>query len=140
MLTRTPAPIAVGDITVIVRSFASQRIFIGGEVGEQGTFPLVGSVSMMQAIQEAGGFLPSARRSEILLIRTSIDGERIARSVDLLPVLRGENPNADVVLQPFDIVFVPRTKVANLGIFVDQYINSIIPEVFWRGAVILEGR
>ena len=133
-LTRLYEPeLTKPEITVIVRSFAGQRIFIGGEVGAQGTYPLVGNVTLAQAIQEAGGFLPTARRREVLLIRTAPQGVRIARSHDLLPLLRGENPAADVTLQPFDIVFVPRTKITNFGIFVDQYVNAIIPEVFWRG-------
>ena len=116
------------EITVIVRDVPSYRYFIGGEVEEQGAYPLVGHVTLAQAIQEAGGFLTTARRKEVLLIRTKPTGERFAWSVDLMPVITGADPTADLALAPADIIFVPRSKITNIGLFVDQYINNVIPD------------
>ncbi|MEM7586080.1 MAG: polysaccharide biosynthesis/export family protein [Acidobacteriota bacterium] len=115
------------ELTVIVTEAGGQRIYLSGEVGGQGSLRLVENMTLMQAIQEAGGLLTTARREQILLIRTLPDGERIARAVNLRPVLSGSDLTNDVRLQNNDVIFVPRTRIANVNIFVDQYINSIIP-------------
>jgi len=120
--------LASPEITIIVREVPSQRIYVGGEVEEQGAYPIVGHLTITQAVQEAGGFLTTARRSEVLLIRTESTGERFARQVDLRPVISGRDLSLDISLQPFDIVFVPRSKITNIGLFVEQYINNIIPD------------
>ncbi len=112
-------------ITVIVRDAVGQQIFVGGEVKEQGVYDLRGRLSLFQAIQMSGDFLPSAYRAEVLVIRTRPDGTRIARSVDLNPVLSGANPNADMLLQAWDVVFVPRKKITTFDLFVQQYITPI---------------
>ena len=112
-------------ITVIVRDAVGQSIFVGGEVEEQGLYDFRGSLSVFQAIQMAGDLLPSAYRAEVLVIRTRPDGTRIARSVNLNPVLSGANPNADLMLQPWDVVFVPRKHIIAFDLWVTQYILPI---------------
>ena len=112
-------------ITVIVRDAVGQQIFVGGEVEEQGLYDYRGRLSVFQAVQMAGDFLPSAYRAEVLVIRTRPDGTRVARSVDLNPVLSGANPNADLMLQAWDVIFVPRKKITTFDLFVAQYITPI---------------
>lgn len=124
---RYTGELARPEITVIVRQFSGQRVFIGGEVNNQGALPLTGPVTLLQAVQEAGGFRTSARRRQVLLIRTTPEGERIARSLDLRPVLSGAEPGADIALHPSDIIFVPRTKITNVNLFVQQYIDDLLP-------------
>lgn len=115
------------QITIIVRQALGHRVFVGGEVAQQGPVPIVGELTLLQAVQQAGGFLPSARRRQVLLIRTATDGTRLARSLDIRPALSGERPDFDPRLQTADIVFVPRTKISNVDLFVEQYINRLVP-------------
>ncbi|MEM7351842.1 MAG: polysaccharide biosynthesis/export family protein [Acidobacteriota bacterium] len=115
------------ELTVIVTQAGGLRVYLGGEVGNRGSLRLVENMTLLQAIQEAGGFLTTSRRQQVLLIRTQPGGERLARSVDMRPVISGENPSADVALRPDDIVFVPRTRIANVSLFVDQYLSSVLP-------------
>ena len=114
-------------ITVEVKQALANRVFVGGEVTQQGPIPLVGELTLVQAIQEAGGLRFTARRKQVLLIRTLPNGERVARSLDLRPILSGENPMLDPRLQAADIVFVPRTKINNVNLWVEQYLNRVIP-------------
>lgn len=114
------------QITVVLRNAASERVYIGGEVGGQGVYDLSGPVTLVQAIQGAGGFLTTARRKEVLLIRTTPEG-RVARAINTMPILNGSDPSADVRLQASDIVFVPRTKVTNIDLFVEQYVTGLLP-------------
>ena len=115
------------NLTVIVREAVEPRIYIGGEVGIQGTVAWTQGLTLFQAIQASGGFLTSARRKQVVLIRQQPDGTPIARAVNLLPVLSGSNPAADVRLAARDVIFVPRTKISNVNLFISQYIDDVIP-------------
>jgi len=115
-------------ITVIVRSLGS-RVYVGGEVGKQGVVALSGGLTVFRAIQEAGGFLTTAHRTQVVLIRRGADGQMKGYEVDMRPVLDGKDPSLDVPLQPYDVVFVPRSKIAEVNRFAEQYIknNLVIP-------------
>jgi protein involved in polysaccharide export with SLBB domain len=115
------------DLTVIVREAALPQIFVGGEVGVQGVVPLTEGLTLFRAIQRAGGFKLTARRQDVMVVRLQADGKPVARKVDLLPILSGRDPSLDPLLAPNDIVFVPRTKVESARIFIQQYINEMIP-------------
>ncbi len=113
-------------ITVNVTQSAGQRIYVGGEVGQPGMLQLTGPVTALQAIQQAGGFKESASLSSIVLIRRS-GGRAQGTEVDLSDVVSGEDPDVDPFLQAYDIVFVPRSPIADVDLFVDQYIRKILP-------------
>lgn len=126
-LTRRYAgELADPQVTVIVREAAGRQVFVGGEVGRQGAISLAGPITLVQAIQQAGGFLTTARRKQVLLIRTT-PTERLARAIDVRPILSGSDLAGDVTLEPSDVVFVPRTRITNVNLFVDQYVTSIVP-------------
>jgi len=46
--------------------------------------------------------------------------------VDLEESIDGETTIGDIQLQPFDIVYVPKTWIANANLFVDQYIKGLL--------------
>lgn len=114
------------QITVVLREAASERVYIGGEVGGQGIFELAGPVTLMQAIYGAGGFTDAARRRQVLLIRTTPEG-RVARAINTLPIMDGSDPDSDIRLQASDIVFVPRTRITNVELFVEKYVTGLLP-------------
>ncbi|MBV9782920.1 MAG: polysaccharide biosynthesis/export family protein [Acidisphaera sp.] len=114
------------EITVLLRTQAGSRIFIAGEVTQQGAQPLTAPTTVSQAITMAQGLKNTAYRSQVLVIRTS-DGHAQAHVVDLEKVLKGEAPEQDVLLQPRDIVYVPRSPIAEVDQFVDQYIRQVLP-------------
>jgi len=115
------------DVTVIVKSFAGQRIYVSGEVGTSGMQTLQGQTSLYQAIQQAGGFLISAKRDQVLLIRRGPDGRPRGESIDLERVEDGTDPQQDVMLRPYDVVFVPRSSIAEVNKFVELYVNRNLP-------------
>lgn len=131
------AELARPEITVVVVETGA-LVYVGGEVRNEGPVALRGGLTMMQAVQAAGGFLETARRKEILLIRRPAGQEPIARAVNLRPVLSGADPTLDTPLESSDIVFVPRTKIANINLFVQQYVNQIVPFQTITSAAALE--
>ena len=125
---RYTGELADPNVSVIVRNtLASEQIYVNGEVGRQGAIPLVGGLTLYQAIQTAGGFLDTAQRSQVILIRKGPDGTPYGRAVDVRLVQAGESPQSDIPLRPLDMVFVPRSKIANVDLFVKQYIRDALP-------------
>jgi protein involved in polysaccharide export with SLBB domain len=115
------------ELTVIVRSFAAQVVFVGGEVEKPGELRLVGPLTILQAVSVAQGFKPTARMSEVIVIRRNPDRTPLVVAVNLQRAIDGSDLAQDLALTPYDIVFVPRSPIANLSKFVDQYLRQNIP-------------
>jgi protein involved in polysaccharide export with SLBB domain len=118
---RIPDP----EVTVIARSFASQVAYVGGEVANPGTCELRGRMTCAQALLSRGGARSSARLSQALLIRFLGPDSTLVRQVNLDRVLDGDVP--DIRLQAYDVLYVPKTSIARVGQFVQQFINDIVP-------------
>jgi protein involved in polysaccharide export with SLBB domain len=112
-------------VVVIVREFSAQRVFVAGEVNLPGVLPIVGRITMTQAVLNAGGPKPTARLSQVLLLRYDGENRTSVQSIRLSDILKGAK--ADIPLRPYDVVYVPRTPIAKVGLFVEQYINSLVP-------------
>ena len=89
-------------INVIVVA-EDQVYFVQGEVARQGKFELSGKVTLMQAISEAGGFTPFAKKSAINVIR----GDKIS-VYDYNDISSGKSE--DPVILADDILKVPRRR------------------------------
>ncbi len=124
------------QVTVIVRSFATQRVFVDGEVGRPGMIVMVGPTSVLEAIAQAGGLKNTARPSEIIVIRRGEANAPVALRVDLGKARSGQAGGENLSLAPFDIVYVPRSRVANVNVWVDQYIRQNIPFPFFLQGIV----
>ena len=116
------------ELTVIVRSFNSQKVFVGGEVASPGVIQALGPLTVLQSVTQAGGFKETARLHEVLIIRRDPSvPDPIVIPVDIAAVVDGSRTGQDIALLPFDIVYVPKSDIANVNKFVDQYIRQNIP-------------
>ena len=108
---------------------APLKVFIGGEVGNPGIFDMAGDADALRAVIQAGDFKVTAARDDVIILRRGPDGRGMMRKVKLGKGLR--DPNADLVpLRRFDIVYVPRSGVANAALFVQQYFRDLSPIQF----------
>jgi polysaccharide export outer membrane protein len=120
-------PLKHPEIVVIARSLYHQRIYVGGEVKEPGTIDLPGQLTALEAIMQAGGFdLQKAEVKNVIVIRHK-DGKRYGCSLDFRDALKGREATP-FYLQPYDIVWVPRTNITKVNQWIDQYINKIVPQ------------
>jgi len=113
------------EIQVTVRALNSARIFVGGEVGHAGAVPLIGTMTLSRVIMQAQGFTPAAYTRQVLLIHAADDGHPEVHQVNVRKALRlgAEDP----LVSPQDIVFVPRSPIARVDLFVEQYIRTVLP-------------
>lgn len=113
------------DAVVIVVEFAAQRVYVGGEVNGPGVLNLRGALTGFQAVLNAGGPKVSARLDNVILLRYVGNNTAEVRRLNMNQIIKGRTP--DVVLEPYDVIYVPRTKIARVGLFVEQYVNSLVP-------------
>jgi polysaccharide biosynthesis/export protein len=125
------------NISVIVRTFASEQVYVGGEVFQPGVQPMLGEVTVLGAVMRAGGFRPTARTNNIVLLRNDGHGGKGVELVDVKHLLSKGGP--DMMLQPFDVIFVPQSKIAKVDQFVDQYVRQLIPASLTGGFTYLFG-
>lgn len=111
--------------TVIVKAFVNQMVFVGGEVDKPGLLPLDGDLTAAAAIFWAGGAKRSAKLSQVVLLRDSGMGTPTTMMLNLKQILEHGKP--DVPLKPFDVVFVPKTKITKVDDFVEQYFRNTTP-------------
>ena len=125
-------------LTVIVKDTAGQTFYVGGEVGAPKELTITGKINALQAIFRAGGFKVDANKSEVVIISRGPDHKPVARKVNLKNALKGKVPENEYLLRPFDIVYVPKTRLAEIDDFT-AHIYRIIPNRIWRGFVYEEG-
>jgi protein involved in polysaccharide export with SLBB domain len=115
-------------ITLAPDTFASQKFFVGGEVAKPGLYELAGEMDPLQAIAIAGGFLTSARREEVVVLRRGAGGQPFMRVYDLKSVWSRTAFMAQLPrLRRFDVVWVPRSRVSELGLFTQQFVRDALP-------------
>jgi polysaccharide export outer membrane protein len=98
--------IDVPNVTVIVDSIQSYRIFVTGKVGKPGAIMAEKPISVLQALSLAGGFLDFANPAEIVIIRNSGEDSTLYR-FNYPEVIKGKNFSQNMLLRTGDVVIVP---------------------------------
>ena len=114
------------QVSVFPGETAPMRVLVGGEVKTPGWVDMGGDMDALQATIAAGGFTHSAKGHSVLLIRRGRNGEAMRRIIDLQDALSGRATQM-VALRRFDLIYVPRTNIAEAGVFMEQYVNNVIP-------------
>jgi len=92
-------------VTIRVETIASSEVFLVGQVGKPGAFPLNGNETVLQLLTRAGGLGIFADRSNIRVVRR--EGSRVTEyTVDYDAIIKGDLKQ-DVLLRPGDRVIVP---------------------------------
>lgn len=120
------------EIAVIVRGFGGQRAYVDGEVGHPGMVDLTGGITALQALAQSGGAKNTADLDDVILIRR-VNGKPVAVALNLKAAIEGSDFGQDIPLRPYDVVYVPRTAIANLNQFIDQYFRQNVPIPFGFG-------
>jgi len=94
------------QVTVIVTAINSQRVFVVGEVLRAGAFPLIPGMTVLQALSSAGGFTTYADVKKIHVVRQR-NGKMQQLAFNYRDVLKGDNPDQNIKLEPGDTIVVP---------------------------------
>ena len=115
------------QVGVTVTKQSINRAYVGGEVSKPGYVDLRPGMTALRAVFMSGGFRDTAKVNNVLHVRWADDGSYSAEVIDLKEVLETGDVRGDVLLTANDLVFVPKTPIANADLWVKQYIIDLIP-------------
>jgi polysaccharide export outer membrane protein len=140
-----PHRIADPQVSIEVIGFGGQKVYVLGEVNRPGVFLADGHTNMVEAIALAGGPTSDAKTNSVLLIRSIAGSEKpdlVLLDMDefLIQGDMSQNPK----LQRGDIIFIPRTFIADVDRFFEHLARIISPlldieTMYWLGQNIVEG-
>jgi len=91
------------QVRVIPEDFPVPSVSVGGQVKRPGTYPAVGSQTLLRVVNQAEGLAPFAAEDDVLVLRT-VDNRRYIGVYNLKAIERGNYP--DPQIYPNDIVMV----------------------------------
>jgi len=119
-------------VSVVIKSFGGQKVYVGGQVNSSGVINLRGSTNVVQAIFEAGGLRADANMSDVLIISRQPDGSPVAKKVNIKKALKGKLSEDELLLKPYDIVYVPKSVIVKANEFI-YHLYNFIPPTIWFG-------
>jgi len=104
-------------ISIDLKDFEKPYFVVGGQVGKPGKFEWRGDVTLTQAIAIAGGLTDAAKHSQVLMFRRISDQWTEAKVINMKKMLNARNLQEDPVLQPGDMLFVPKNALSKIKPF-----------------------
>lgn len=98
--------IADANVTVVVATISSKKIYVIGAARKEGPLPYTYGMSVMQALSEAGGLTDYAKRKKIYILRTE-NGREYRLDFNYDEVVKGESMEQNILLVPGDTVVIP---------------------------------
>lgn len=96
------------QVTVSIKEFASRRVTVQGEVRKPGVYPIMGQMTLLQAVATAEGLTNLASSSKVILFRQA-DGNRVkAYPLDFSDIQNGRV--GDPYLKNEDRIIVHRSE------------------------------
>jgi protein involved in polysaccharide export with SLBB domain len=113
-------------VELLVYGYAGGQVYVAGEVKTPGARAIRGQTSLVQVIEDGGGFTDTARVDAVVVLRRRPNGRVLMHQVDVKAILEGRS-DEDMHLLPGDVVFVPRSSIAEVDRIVRQYITGVLP-------------
>lgn len=109
------------EISVTLKDFDRPYFVAGGLVGKPGKYDLRGTTTATQAVAIAGGFSDGAKNSQVVLFRKANSDDWVeVKVLNLKEVLKGKKLNEDTVLQPGDMLYVPKSTWSKIEKFLPR--------------------
>jgi protein involved in polysaccharide export with SLBB domain len=121
------------EVLVNITRFAERNVYVGGEVKKEGMVRYRKGLTPLQAIISAGGLTEAARADSVILVRRTGNSEEETISRKLNVVESVAEGKEMIFLAPEDIVYVPKTSIAEANVWVRQHITDLFP--FFKSSV-----
>ncbi len=114
------------DVSLSLEQANSRKFYVLGEVGSPGAYEIEQPITALHAIALAGGHnSESADLTSVILISKNIHGKPIGRRLDLKRILDVGDMSPAILVKPYDVLYVPKTYVRDIRIFMEQYISTV---------------
>lgn len=94
------------SVNVQIVEVRSKKYYINGEVNKPGQYYLVTATTVLEALNNAGGFRDFANKKKIRILRASKSGMQEFR-FDYNSVIKGKKLEENILLKPGDQIIVP---------------------------------
>lgn len=123
LIAMLSASLRLPHATVEVVSTVANQVHVLGRVQHPGSVPALPFMTVSQAVTAGGGFMDDAARNSVLLIHR--EGARTVRvtRIPLDRTLKGQSL-FDPPISRFDIVYVPRSSIGNMALFLRQFFEG----------------
>lgn len=115
------------QVRIIPQQFQVPSISVGGQVMKPGSYPAVGTQTLLRIVNNAGGLSEYAQYDDVIVMR-SVDGQRYIGVYNIKGIQRGNYPDPE--LYPNDIVMVgdspARRRLDKILSIIPLVTNSII--------------
>lgn len=115
-------------ISVVLKDFQRPYFIADGQVARPGKYDLRGDTTLTEAIAMAGGFLDSAKHSQVVLYRRVDDNWTSAQIIDVKKMEAEHSMREDPFLHPGDMLFVPKNTLSKIKPFIPSSgVGAYIP-------------
>ncbi len=115
-------PAESNRVIVDVAAYNSKYYYVQGDVGAPGRLPITGNETVLDAVQFAGGLMPTAAPQNIRLVRPAPPGaccEQVL-PVNLSAIINAGDPTTNYQLMPGDRLMVYRDPIVRGTIFLER--------------------
>ncbi len=115
------------QIAVMLQSVGDHYCYVMGQVGKPGQYAVTPGMTVLRAVAAAGGSDKGAKMNSIILIRNDYQsGAQVMRlNMDLGELQK--NRSQDLVLAADDLIYVPKTFIANVDAFIERIYDWVLP-------------
>jgi protein involved in polysaccharide export with SLBB domain len=114
------------EISVNLKTPSVSSVYVAGEVKSPGAQPWTSHTTIAKAVAAAGGFLITAKPSDVLVVRpVPSSGEARSIRVNVDAILYGQS--VDFPLIPGDVVWAQTSTSGDVAYFVELYLGRILP-------------
>jgi polysaccharide export outer membrane protein len=121
------------SITAAVLRARSHEAYIMGQVNRPNFYELYGPITLTQLISRAGGFTGEANTHQVVVISRNRNAKPEAKVIDMDDIIGKGDMRADPMIKQYDVIFVPRTKLAQAALVGDS-LWRLIPLSFTGAA------
>jgi len=104
------------QVSVFIKEYQSKRVAVIGAVENPGMYELVGKLTLLQVISQAGGFTDKVS-NQIFVLRNGAKGDSETMVIDLEELLQEGNQELNISLQPGDVINVPVDTIIHVYVF-----------------------
>jgi polysaccharide export outer membrane protein len=109
------------ELNLVLKEFQVPYVDVAGEVSKPGKIDMRENITAVQAILLCGGFLETARTTQVVLFRKINSDTSEVRILNLKKLQKTADLEHDVQLQPGDLLLVPRNRLEGLS----RYMKSL---------------
>jgi polysaccharide export outer membrane protein len=97
------------QVTVVIVEHQSQKVYLIGAVSSPGPYDLMGRLTLLKLISQAGGLSADAG-NEIMIMRLLPDGSKTSLRISVEDLILKGDASLDLPLQAEDIISIPVDK------------------------------